>query len=544
MTLMMNAAQGLGAAAVRAPARRGVRGVPLPDDVRRAAEQVLGADLTDVRVYVGPEPARMGALAFTMGTQIYFAPGLYDPGTKEGLWLLGHELAHVVQQRSGRVPNRLGYGVAVVRDEALEQEADRLAVQLATKKEILDFKAEKTVKNKKLKNEELNTYVALRERGFAEDEIDAAGPGGANADFFAADGKRIWVVEVKGQNSWLSADNLTNNGNVPAKQLGNKVVAKQRTDLKGKVLTKGDDVVTVALNAYIVESTDGYESLLLSVTQLDVQDALLAFEVSFDDEENPTLVGYHPLTLQKALSFIEDDESQKRVAEELEESWKESSFDIRGWMIQDPARVTDLSDAYTARRKAAAHEVTGAVTLPQIDEDHEIRLVPVIKKLPPVQIQLKLASDVGAAARRGPRGSAPLQLSKKPTRKRVVTEKQLDHIFVGTAVRDKKKKIVGVTGYHSKARGGDAIAEGFGPKTALQFGCYSQAVRLRDDHDIVKGDGSTFFPDKWSEQDVVDAIETASTIMGKSYVEVSTGPAAGMKIFKNSEGYFPYFPED
>jgi ribosomal protein S18 acetylase RimI-like enzyme len=40
--------------------------------------------------------------------------------------LLGHELAHVVQQRAGRVRNPLGSGLAVVQDHALEAEADRL----------------------------------------------------------------------------------------------------------------------------------------------------------------------------------------------------------------------------------------------------------------------------------------------------------------------------------------------------------------------------------------------------------------------------------
>jgi len=40
--------------------------------------------------------------------------------------LLGHELTHVMQQRAGRVANPFGSGVAVVQDQALEAEADRM----------------------------------------------------------------------------------------------------------------------------------------------------------------------------------------------------------------------------------------------------------------------------------------------------------------------------------------------------------------------------------------------------------------------------------
>ena len=44
---------------------------------------------------------------------------------------LGHELAHVVQQRQGRVRAPNGTGIAVVQDHALEAEADRLGQRAA-----------------------------------------------------------------------------------------------------------------------------------------------------------------------------------------------------------------------------------------------------------------------------------------------------------------------------------------------------------------------------------------------------------------------------
>jgi hypothetical protein len=100
-------------------------GEALPAAVCRQMEAYFQADFSDVRVHVGGEAAAIGALAFTVGTDLYFAPGQYQPHTQSGRELLGHELTHVVQQREGRVSNPFGAGVAVVHDEELEAEADR-----------------------------------------------------------------------------------------------------------------------------------------------------------------------------------------------------------------------------------------------------------------------------------------------------------------------------------------------------------------------------------------------------------------------------------
>lgn len=108
-----------------------MHGNSLPDSLRQSMEHSLGADFTDVRVHVGQEAQSIGALAFTWGSNIYFSPGQYNPDTLQGRMLIGHELTHVVQQRSGRVRNPFGSGVAVVQDQALEAEADRLGTLVA-----------------------------------------------------------------------------------------------------------------------------------------------------------------------------------------------------------------------------------------------------------------------------------------------------------------------------------------------------------------------------------------------------------------------------
>ena len=107
-------------------------GQPMPAPVQDKMERALGADFSAVRIHEGPEPRAKGALAYTQGTDIHFAPGQYQPASPHGQELLGHELTHVVQQAQGRV--RAGgqaRRAAIHRDDALEREADELGARAA-----------------------------------------------------------------------------------------------------------------------------------------------------------------------------------------------------------------------------------------------------------------------------------------------------------------------------------------------------------------------------------------------------------------------------
>lgn len=106
-------------------------GKPLQPEIRRTVEAFFQTDFSDVRVHRGLVAQAMGALAFTMDNTVYFAPNAYDPATRAGMELLGHELTHVLQQRHGRVTNLYGHGVAIVQDPELEAEADEFGRRLA-----------------------------------------------------------------------------------------------------------------------------------------------------------------------------------------------------------------------------------------------------------------------------------------------------------------------------------------------------------------------------------------------------------------------------
>src|SRR3954447_26080666 len=126
---MNNAIDELALPAGRALASGG-GGAALGQPLRRNMEWFFGADLSAVRIHVGPEPARLGAHAFAHGCHVYFAPGMFDPGSTDGRRMLAHELVHVLQQSCGRARSGLP-GVTILDDRALETEADLLAEHAA-----------------------------------------------------------------------------------------------------------------------------------------------------------------------------------------------------------------------------------------------------------------------------------------------------------------------------------------------------------------------------------------------------------------------------
>ena len=93
----------------RLAARRG-SGSPLSREVRALMEPRFGADFGGVRVHTDQEADTLnravGARAFTVGNDIYFSRGAYEPGSSSGRYLLAHELTHVVQQGGDGIKTR------------------------------------------------------------------------------------------------------------------------------------------------------------------------------------------------------------------------------------------------------------------------------------------------------------------------------------------------------------------------------------------------------------------------------------------------------
>jgi hypothetical protein len=80
-------------------------GSALAPQVRAFVEPRFWRDFGAVRVHTGQSAASaalaLNARAFTVGSDIAFAAGRYRPDISDGMALLAHELAHVVQQGAG-----------------------------------------------------------------------------------------------------------------------------------------------------------------------------------------------------------------------------------------------------------------------------------------------------------------------------------------------------------------------------------------------------------------------------------------------------------
>jgi hypothetical protein len=111
-------------------------GSPLDRDTRGFMEARLGADFGDVRVHTDSRASdsakSVQAYAYTVGNDVVFQSGKYQPESDSGKRMLAHELTHVVQQRSGPVAGTPATGGIKIShpsdrfEQAAEASADRV----------------------------------------------------------------------------------------------------------------------------------------------------------------------------------------------------------------------------------------------------------------------------------------------------------------------------------------------------------------------------------------------------------------------------------
>jgi Domain of unknown function (DUF4157) len=103
-------------------------GQPLERSIRERLELQLGEALGDVRVHADARAEvltrAVSARAFTVGSDMFFGPGAYQPGSREGNRLIAHEVTHTVQQRGAPATGALRVSVP---GDGLELEAETAA---------------------------------------------------------------------------------------------------------------------------------------------------------------------------------------------------------------------------------------------------------------------------------------------------------------------------------------------------------------------------------------------------------------------------------
>jgi hypothetical protein len=106
-------------------------GRPLEGPTRAAMEKGFGHDFGRVRVHTDPRAAEsaqaVGALAYTVGRDVVFGAGRYEPETRAGRHLLAHELTHVLQQDGAASDGPLAVRPA---GDSFEREGDAISRQV------------------------------------------------------------------------------------------------------------------------------------------------------------------------------------------------------------------------------------------------------------------------------------------------------------------------------------------------------------------------------------------------------------------------------
>jgi Domain of unknown function (DUF4157) len=115
-------------------------GQPLDPKARADMENRLGFDFSDVRIHTGDEAAKsagaISAKAYTVGNEVVFGHGYFQPTSPAGRHRLAHELVHVQQLRKEPVSaiDRTGIAISDPSD-SVEQEAEATATRVMSSPE-------------------------------------------------------------------------------------------------------------------------------------------------------------------------------------------------------------------------------------------------------------------------------------------------------------------------------------------------------------------------------------------------------------------------
>jgi hypothetical protein len=158
-------------------------GSPLDSASRVQMESSFGTDFSSVRVHTGSDAdasaRKLGAHAYTVGEDVVFANGRFDPGSPVGQRTLAHELTHVVQQRSGPVEGTdTGGGVKVSHpsdqyERAAESMADTVVAGRMAAEPAPAGVASPSVQRAAEEDEEVQALHAQRAGEAEEEEVQA-----------------------------------------------------------------------------------------------------------------------------------------------------------------------------------------------------------------------------------------------------------------------------------------------------------------------------------------------------------------------------------
>jgi len=225
-------------------------GNSLPSGLQDRLGFFLGADLSTVRLHTDGAAADLsrsvGAEAFTVGRDIYFGEGKYDPVSKAGQHLIAHEVTHTVQQRSVR---RKGIALRRPGEPVLRR---RGGGELAEKRAAFDSARDQKSRASQIKEEKDELVVSAQENVDRASTLDRAY---ANLDGRTVDLERLTREQQDLNEALSNASRELEEAN-----RGLQSSSAQLQALKNQYNEQGMDATKASVNARVLAELESYQN--------------------------------------------------------------------------------------------------------------------------------------------------------------------------------------------------------------------------------------------------------------------------------------------
>lgn len=145
-------------------------GFPLPAALRQKMEWVFQANFSAVRLHLSNAPRMLNTIAFATGNHIFLLPEIYQPTSRTGQEIIGHELAHVLQQRRGwKLDN--SKKKADVMFDYFEKEAIKAGINAALGNRVKLGSGNLKPNKNTIKQQVVQTYTVIHSSEFAASNI-------------------------------------------------------------------------------------------------------------------------------------------------------------------------------------------------------------------------------------------------------------------------------------------------------------------------------------------------------------------------------------
>ncbi|MDA2959689.1 MAG: DUF4157 domain-containing protein [Actinomycetota bacterium] len=313
-------------------------GTSLPGGLQERLGTFLGADLSTVRLHTDGEAADLsrsvGAEAFTVGRDIYFGEGKYDPVSKAGQHLIAHEVTHTVQQRSVR---RKGIALRRPGEPVLRR---RGGGDLAEKRAAFDSARDKRESASQAKEEKDALVVSAQENVDRASSLDSA--------YKTLDVRTVDLERLTREQQDLN-DALSNaSSELEEANEGLQSSSAQLQALRNQYKKQGMDSTKASVNAQVLADLESYQN---SYVQRAKRALGLALSI---EEERARLIAKQQGVLAPIEAMIQQISERERQTQDASQRVNTKQTEVESAQTGKARGEEAVRNATDARDQASA----------------------------------------------------------------------------------------------------------------------------------------------------------------------------------------------